>query len=480
MMRLIDNDKTDAARTRKAVAVNGQELGRREHDAGAARSQAGKHVIARRLHGLAGQHAYANAERGHRRREVIGLVGNERAQRIDKDARTPAKDRLARGMHMEDKRLAAPRSHNGQNTLVIGQGIERLDLRAVRLVRADKAMDKRARQLGIGKLGERLALAGLQTQTGVRRLHAAAKLTCRVVNAGRRGIADQDILDHKLGLYATLPMLGHGLEHQVDSAIAIDELIDLRHAEHNGRHTRGAIGRHEAHVLAGFAHHGAVAHCHALGRQQRHLVALAKRLKTGDLLDGLNIQLGEVDGGSNLVGVLKVLGGELGQHGGKTTTELVELGRLDGHAHRTRMPAATNQQIGAALYGVEQVDLAHRAARTASDTVFDREQQRRHVITVGQAARYDALDALVPALTAHDDCATAIIGLLDLCHGIARELRLNLATLTVDLLELGRQRACLDRIAGKQQVERQLGIGHAAGGVQAGNERKRQAIGRNA
>ena len=311
MMRLVDNDKPDTTRASKAVAVNRQELRRREHDAGAARSQAGKHVIARRLHGLAGQHAYANAERSHRRREVIGLVGNERTQRIDKDTRTPAKDRLARGVHMEDKRLSAPRSHNGQNTLVIGQGIERFDLRAVRLVRADKAMDKRARELGIRKLGERLALSGLQAQAGIRRLHATTKLACRIVDAGQRGIADQNILDHELGLYATLPMLGHGLEHQVDGAITIDELIDLRHAEHNGRHTRGAIGRHEAHVLAGFAHHGAIAHCHALGRQQRHLVALAKRLKTGDLLDGLNIQLGKVDGGGDLVGVFKVLGGKL-------------------------------------------------------------------------------------------------------------------------------------------------------------------------
>ena len=101
------------------------------------------------------------------------------------------------------------------------------------------------------------------------------------------------------------------------------------------------------------------------------------------------------------------------------------------------------------------------------------------MITVGQAARHDTLDALVPALATHDDCAPAIIGLLDLRHGIACELGLDLAALTVDLLELGRQRACLDRIAGKQQVERQLGIGHAAGGVQARNERKRQAIGRN-
>lgn len=267
-------------------------------------------------------------------------------------------------------------------------------------------------------------------------------------------------------------MLSHSLEHQVDGAIAIDELIDLRHAEHNGRHTRGAIGRHEAHVLAGFAHHGAIAHCHALGRQQRHLVALAKRLKTGDLLDGLNIQLGEVDGGSNLVGVLKVLGGKLGQHGGKATTELVELGRLDGHAHRTRMPAATNQQVGTAFYGFEQVDLAHRATRTARDTALDREQQRRHVIAVGQTACHDALDALVPAFAAHDDRASAIIGLLDLCHGIARELRLDLATLAVDFLELSRQCACLDRIAGKQQIKCQFWIGHAASGVQAGNERK--------
>ena len=67
MMRLVNNDKSDTPRARKAVAVNRQELRRREHDAGAARSQAGKHVIARCLHGLAGQHAHANAERSHRR-----------------------------------------------------------------------------------------------------------------------------------------------------------------------------------------------------------------------------------------------------------------------------------------------------------------------------------------------------------------------------------------------------------------------------
>ena len=242
---------------------------------------------------------------------MIGLVGNKRAQRIDKDTRTSAKDSLARSMHMEDERLAAPRPHDGKNTLVIGQGIERLDLRAVRLVRSDKAMDKRARELGIGKLGERLALTRLQAQAEIRRLHATTKLACRIVDAGQRGIADQNILDHELGLHTPLPMLGNGLEHQVDSAIAVDELIDLRHAEHNGRHTRGAIGRHKAHVLAGFAHHGAVAHRHALGSQQRHLVALAKRLKTGDLLDGLDIQLGKVDGGGDLVGVFKVLGGKL-------------------------------------------------------------------------------------------------------------------------------------------------------------------------
>ena len=71
------------------------------------------------------------------------------------------------------------------------------------------------------------------------------------------------------------------------------------------------------------------------------------------------------------------------------------------------------------------------------------------MIAVGQAARHDALDALVPTLAAHDDCTATIVGFLNLCHGIAREFRLDLAALAVDLLELGRQRACLDRIAGK-------------------------------
>ena len=126
-------------------------------------------------------------------------------------------------------------------------------------------MDKRARELGIGKLGERLALSRLQAQARIRRPYATAELACRVANAGRRGIAYQDILDHELGLYAALPMLGHSLEHQVDRAIAIDELIDLRYAEHDGRHARSTICRHKAHVLAGFAHHGAIAHRHTLG-----------------------------------------------------------------------------------------------------------------------------------------------------------------------------------------------------------------------
>ena len=169
---------------------------------------------------------------------MIGLVGNERAQRIDKDARTPSKDRLARGVHMEDERLTTSRPHNGQNALVVGERVECLDLRAMWLVRADKAMDKRARELGIRKLGERLAFTRLQAQARIRRLHAAAKLACRIVDIGRRGIAHQDIFDHELGLHASLPMLGHGLEHQVDGAVAIDEPIDLRHAEHDGRHTR--------------------------------------------------------------------------------------------------------------------------------------------------------------------------------------------------------------------------------------------------
>ena len=61
------------------------------------------------------------------------------------------------------------------------------------------------------------------------------------------------------------------------------------------------------------------------------------------------------------------------------------------------------------------------------------------MIAVGQTACHDALDALVPALATHDDCASAVIGLLDLRHGIARKLGLDLAALAIDFLELGCQ-----------------------------------------
>ena len=64
-------------------------------------------------------------------------------------------------------------------------------------------------------------------------------------------------------------------------------------------------------MLAGLTHHGAIAHRHALGSQQRHLITLAKRLKAGNLLYSLDIQLGKVDRGGNLVDVFKVLSGNL-------------------------------------------------------------------------------------------------------------------------------------------------------------------------
>ena len=72
------------------------------------------------------------------------------------------------------------------------------------------------------------------------------------------------------------------------------------------------------------------------------------------------------------------------------------------------------------------------------------------MITVGETARHDALNALVPALAAHDNRAPTVIGLLDLCHGIARKLGFNLASLAIDFLELGGKRARFDGVVGKQ------------------------------
>ena len=143
------------------------------------------------------------------------------------------------------------------------------------------------------------------------------------------------------------------------------------------------------------------------------------------------------------------------------------------------MAAKAHEHVGALLHGVEEVDLADRAARAAGDAVLDGEEDGRDVIAVDDAARHDALHALVPTLAADDDAAASLVGPLDLGHGGLGERGLYVAALGVDLLELARKDGRLRWVVGEQQVKGHVRRAHAARGVQARDDGEGQAVGRD-
>ena len=230
-------------------------------------------------------------------------------------------------------------------------------------------------------------------------------------------------------------------------------------------------------MVARLAHNGAIAHRDATGGEQRHLVALAKRLEHADLADGVDVELGETHGGGNLAAILEVLRRELREDGTQTLAQRIEVLGRAGHAHRPGMPAESDEQVRALLDRLEEVHGAHRATRSARDAVLDGEQERGNMVAIDQATGDDALDSLVPALAAHDDHAAAVVGPLGNRLRLLGQLRLDGAALLVDLLEGGREARRLLGVAGHQQVERERGVGHAARGVETRDEGERERVG---
>ena len=141
------------------------------------------------------------------------------------------------------------------------------------------------------------------------------------------------------------------------------------------------------------------------------------------------------------------------------------------------MTAKTNEQVRALLDRLEEVHVTHGATGAAGNAVFNREQKGRYVVAVDQPARHNALHALMPPLAAHDDATAAVIRPLDELLSLLGELCLDGAAFLVDLLKARGKRRRFIGVTGHKQVERQGGVGHASGGVQARNERERKPIG---
>ncbi len=161
-------------------------------------------------------------------------------------------------------------------------------------------------------------------------------------------------------------MLGHGLEHQVDGAVAIDEPIDLP-GTRNVNGTLAAPSVATKHMLAGFAHHGAIAHIvYALGGQQWHLVALA----TGS--DGRSSMVSIFSSERSTVAATSSVSSKSSAGSSDSTAEdddgTRRAGRLDGHAHRACPPRRISRSEQRSTAS-NRLTLPTERPGTASDTV---------------------------------------------------------------------------------------------------------------
>ena len=127
-MRLVNHHKAHAAGLRKAVGMDGKELRRGEQHVGIALGKGGKGLVALAERRLARQHADRHAQLSKGLAQMEGLVRDQGAQRVHKDAGLSLKQGLACGVHMEDKRLAAARRHDRKGRPAARKGVKRLAL----------------------------------------------------------------------------------------------------------------------------------------------------------------------------------------------------------------------------------------------------------------------------------------------------------------------------------------------------------------
>ena len=149
---------------------------------------------------------------------------------------------------------------------------------------------------------------------------------------------------------------------------------------------------------------------------------------------------------------------------------------------RLLVAAEAVQHRRARLERRQDVEARDAAARAVGLAVLDRQHDRRPVVGVDQLRGDDADDAAVPALAGDDQHrlrADVGIGVDDLA-GRGDDVLLLLAAAGVLGVELLGQRLRLGRqrlVVGQQQARRQIGGGHAAGGVDPRRDHERDVIG---
>ena len=262
-MGFVDHHEPDATRTGELVGMEGEELGRREHDVARTFAQGLERLTALLGRVLPGEHRARNAERFERLVDMERLIGDQRTQRVHEQARPASQQRLAGGMDLEGKRFAAARRHDGERGCTLRERLEHLALRLVQTAVADKRLDdgslKRIGVLGGFPLPELPVLLALGL-VRLDRLGAFLAVGAYLRIARSVQIADEA---HVFGIEARLesrasaggsnrgehgfhrtpapPLVYLHLKRCVDYAVAVHEGFEVGAMEHDARNRMLAV-----------------------------------------------------------------------------------------------------------------------------------------------------------------------------------------------------------------------------------------------
>ncbi len=132
------------------------------------------------------------------------------------------------------------------------------------------------------------------------------------------------------------------------------------------------------------------------------------------------------------------------------------------------MPAVAGEQLVAGLQAARQVHAPHAAQAAVQHAAFLAHGAHGHAKAVVQPPGHQAHHARVPARAAHEQHAVLHkVVRLGLRGGLRGGLGLQLLAPGVGGVQGLRQRVGLGPVAGEQQAHAQVGVGHAARGVQA-------------
>ncbi len=383
-------------------------------------------------------------------------------------------------MQVEDERFATSGAHDGQGRFPLVKQAKHLPLRIVQLSLVQEGRNHvvpKACRVGLGALLPQGALlVGGNQAGGVFALGVAVFIVGHQARdellvfaqaflqrgAGRKRLQAGN---HRLHRATALPGVDLQLEHGIQRTAAVQQAGNIGAMEHDAGKGAEPVGKGAGKMVLVGAYRPTAGNHHAVGQEMRAGVFLPEGRQQVQLAHVFQRELGKVYRRIHLDARDEVLGRQLVHVGAQALGKLGQLFGGKGNAHRRVMPTEAREDVLAGGNRVEEVHIAHAAARAVRFVPFDGEQDNGNAVAVGKAGSHDALHALVPALAGNHQRALPGEHLLGLLGGHLGKLSLDGTALGVHFLKLARKVARLGVIVAKQQVKRQLGIAHAAGGV---------------